>query len=375
MRLLLTGARGLPALVAARQLHRAGHEVLVCDTFPTHATQYSREVERSFQVPAPRFEEEAFIQRLLAIIEEQRIDVLVPVGEEILYIARHVERLRARCEVLADRFEQLAEFHDKWAFNQRIAARGLPAPKTWRLENPGHLEALRHEHPRLILKPTFSRFGQKMRLLQPGAPLPSLDFGQTILAQEFIEGTEVCSSSVVWEGALMAHVCYRPRYRFPSGPGYYYEPLGHPGVRQWVQRFLEGTRFTGSLGFDFIETAQGELFALECNPRMTSGLLLFPEDGRLGRAIFGQAIAEPDLERPGMVGFAMVTNALPRLRSWKELREWWRAFGAARDAFWRREDLLPFWYQLSTFPHLFHLSRSHELTMGEATTHYTEWNG
>jgi len=375
VRVLLTGARGIPALAAVRQLQRAGNEVLVCDTFPTHATRHSREVERSFQVPAPRFEEEAFIQRLLSLIEEHRVDALVPTGEEILYVARHGERLRERCLVVADSFEQLVALHDKGVFNQRVAARGLPAPGTWQLEGPGHLEMLLREHPRLIVKPAFTRFGQKTRVIQAGASLAGLDFQRTLLAQQFIEGTELCTSSLFWEGALLAHVCYQPRYRFPGGPGYYYEPLGHAGTREWVLRFFEGTRFTGSLGFDFIETASGELFALECNPRMTSGFLLFPEDGRLGRAMFGQGIAEPDLDTPAMLGLVMLTTALPRIRSWRELREWWRAFGVARDALWRREDLKPFWYQLAAFPHLFQLARRHGLAMGEATTHYTEWNG
>jgi len=356
-------------------MRQAGHEVFVCDTFPTYPVRHSRDVARTFQVPSPRFEEEAFIQRLLALIEEHRLDALVPTGEEVIYVARHRERLRERCVVVADRFEQLVALHDKWAFNQRVAARGLPAPTTWRLEGPAHLETLLREHGRLIVKPAFTRFGQKTRLLQAGASLEGLDFRGTLLAQQFIEGTELCTSSFLWEGALVAHVCYRPRYRFPGGPGFYYEPLGHPGAREWVLRFLEGTRFTGSLGFDFIETASGELFALECNPRMTSGLLLFPEDGRLGRAMLGEGIAEPDLETRAMLALAMWTTALPQLRSWRELREWWRAFGAARDAIWRPEDRKPFWYQLAAIPHLFQLSRRHRLAMGEATTHYTEWNG
>lgn len=375
MRVLLTGARGIPALAAVRQLRRAGHEVLVCDTFPTYPLRHSRDVARTFQIPPPRFEEEAFIQRLLSIIEEHGVEALVPTGEEILYVARHRERLRERCLVVAGRFEHLAEWHDKGAFNQRLSTLGLPAPKTWPLESPSQLEALLREHGRLIVKPAFSRFGQKTRLLRAGASLEGLDFQQRLLAQQFIEGTELCTSSLVWEGALVAHVCYRPRYRFPGGPGFYYVPEPHAGIRAWVQRFLEGTGFTGSLGFDFIETAGGEVYALECNPRMTSGVLLFPEDGRLGRAMFGEAVAEPDLETPVMLGLAMCTAALPRLRSWGELREWWRAFGEARDALWRRGDLKPFWYQLAAIPHMFQVARRHGLAMGEATTHYTEWNG
>lgn len=384
MRILLTGARGLPALAAARQLHRAGHEVFVCDTFPRHATGRSRAVRDSFVLPSPRFEEEAFVRDLRARVGAHGIDAVLPTGEETLYVARH--RARLRCQVLADSVEQLAALHDKWTFNQRVAARGLPAPRTWRLQSAAHLEALRREHPRLVVKPAFTRFGRHTRVVHGHVASrridgvddggdAGLDWERTLLAQELIQGTELCASSVLHHGALLAHVCYRPRYRFPMGPGYYFEPLAHPGVRAWVQRFMAGTGFTGSLGFDFIETAAGELFALECNPRMTSGLLLFPDDGGLGRALLGQGTAAPDLDTPAMVGLAMLASALPRLRSLADVRAWWRAMSAARDAFWRPGDTGPFWSQLSSVPHLVRIARQHGLTLREAATHHTEWNG
>jgi predicted ATP-grasp superfamily ATP-dependent carboligase len=382
MRILLTGARGLPALAAARQLHRAGHEVFACDTFPRHATGRSAAVRGSFVLPSPRFEEEAFVRDLLARVRAHGIDVVLPTGEEALYLARH--RARLRCELIADRVEQLAALHDKWTFNQRVAARGLPAPRTWRLQSAAHLEALRREHPRLVVKPAFTRFGRQTRVVAGHAGPntgfdtgfePGLDWARTLLAQELIRGTELCASSVLHHGALVAHVCYRPRSRLPMGPGYYFEPLAHPGVAAWVQRFMAGTGFTGSLGFDFIETAAGELFALECNPRMTSGLLLFPDDGRLGRALLGQGTAEPDLDTPAMVGLAMLASALPRLRSHAEVRAWWRAVRAARDAFWRPGDTGPFWSQLASIPHLWRIARQHRITLRAATTHHTEWNG
>jgi predicted ATP-grasp superfamily ATP-dependent carboligase len=379
MRILLTGARGLPALAVARQLRRAGHEVFACDTFPRHATGRSRAVRGSFVLPSPRFEEAAFVRDLRARVDAHGIDVVMPTGEETLYVARH--RGRLRCEVIADSVEQLAALHDKWTFNQRVAARGLPAPRTWRLQSAAHLDALRRERPRLVVKPAFTRFGQQTLVLEgQGAAADAeraagLDWGRSLLAQELIQGTELCASSVLQHGAIVAHVCYRPRYRFPMGPGYYFEPLAHPGVRAWVQRFMAGTHFTGSLGFDFIETAAGELFALECNPRMTSGLLLFPDDGALGRALLGQGTAEPDLERSAMIGLAMLASALPRLRSVADARAWWRAVSAARDALWRPHDTGPFWSQLSSFPHLVRVARQHGLTLREATTYHSEWNG
>jgi predicted ATP-grasp superfamily ATP-dependent carboligase len=382
MRVLVTGARSLPALEAARQLHRAGHEVFACDTFPRHVTERSRAVRGSFVLPSPRFEEEAFVRGLLARIDVHGIDVIVPTGEEALYLAQH--RARLGCEVIVDSVEQLASLHDKWSFNQRVAACGLPAPRTWRLRTAAQLEALRRAHPRLVVKPAFTRFGLQTRVFEGHAPFTQdhddarvarLDWGRTLLAQELIEGTELCSFSVLQQGALVAHVCYRPRYRFPLGPGYYFEPLAHPGVLAWVQRFMANTHFTGSIGFDFIETTAGALFAIECNPRMTSGILLFPDDGALGRALLGQGTAEPDLDRPAMVGLAMFASALPRLRSLADARAWWRAVRAARDALWRPHDSGPFWAQLSSFPYLVRLAGQHGLSLRQATTHQSEWNG
>ena len=382
MRVLVTGARSLPALEAARQLHRAGHEVFACDTFPRHVSERSRAVRGSFVLPSPRFEEEAFVRGLLARVEAHGIDVIVPTGEEALYLARH--RARLGCEVIVDSIDQLESLHDKWVFNQRVAARGLPAPRTWRLRTAAHLEALRRAHAQIVAKPAFTRFGLQTRVFEghtdhagddDGARVARLDWGRTLLAQELIQGTELCTFSVLQQGALVAHVCYLPRYRFPLGPGYYFEPLAHPGARAWVQRFLADTRFTGSIGFDFIETAAGELFAIECNPRMTSGMLLFPDDGALGRALLGQGTAEPDLDTPAMVGLAMLASALPRLRSLAEARAWWRAVRAARDALWRPHDTGPFWAQLSSFPYLVRLAWQHDLGLRQATTHQSEWNG
>ncbi len=375
MRVLLTGARSPTALAAARQLQWAGFEVFACDTFPRHLTRTSRAVRGSFVVPPPRFEEEAFVRALLAAIEEHRIDVVVPTGEEILYVARHRERLRARCEVLADSFERLEALHNKWTFNRLVAQRGLLAPETWRLEGPEQLAALLREHGRLIVKPEYARFGLRTRVFEEGQALEGLDFGRALLAQRYVVGTERCSFSIVRDGALDAHVCYGLRYRFPMGPGLYFEPMAHAGVEEWVRRFVAGTGFTGCLAFDFIETPGGELFALECNPRMTSGMFLFPEDGTLGRALVGQGRAEPALGLPRMIGLAMLFSVLPQVRSWAELRTWWRSVREARDTFWSREDPGPFWSQLATMPHMRLLARRHGLALRETATHYTEWNG
>lgn len=56
--------------------------------------------------------------------------------------------------------------------------------------------------------------------------------------------------------------------------------MEHEEIYEWVRQFVQATGFSGQVGFDFIETEDGQLYAIECNPRATSGIHLFhPGDG------------------------------------------------------------------------------------------------
>jgi hypothetical protein len=57
-----------------------------------------------------------------------------------------------------------------------------------------------------------------------------------------------------------------------------FSPLSdHPATLNWVQSFVSRTQFSGQIAFDFIESAEGQVWAIECNPRTTSGIHLFAD--------------------------------------------------------------------------------------------------
>ncbi len=367
-RVLLTGARTAIALDAARRLHRAGHQVFVAETLPRFVAAYSNCVEKVLHVPPPRLEPDAFIERLLAIIRDERITLLVPTGEEMLWVARGRTRLAAACDVFCDRLDLLEALHDKLRF-QRLAAEVGPAPHTWPLESEAQLRELRELHGPLILKRRNSRFGQHVCVPRIGEPLPE---GRWI-AQRLIEGRELCSYSIAHSGVIAAHTVYLPRYRLPLGPGFYFEPAAHTAIDAWVRAFVARIGFTGSIAFDFIESADGTLYPLECNPRMTSGLHLL-RDGELPRALRGDAAQPGSSDQPAMWAAAMLCIALPNIRSPRAFRAWMRAFGAARDVFWDPGDPHPFVHLTSSQGHLRMLSKRHGLSLREAATFYTTWD-
>ena len=46
-------------------------------------------------------------------------------------------------------------------------------------------------------------------------------------------------------------------------------------IETWVSAFVKKLNFSGQIAFDFIQTKDGEVYPIECNPRLTSGIHLF----------------------------------------------------------------------------------------------------
>jgi hypothetical protein len=63
-----------------------------------------------------------------------------------------------------------------------------------------------------------------------------------------------------------------------------YEMADNPRIEAWVRRFAAALGITGQLSFDFIETDDGRLVAIECNPRTHSAITMFYDHPDLARA-------------------------------------------------------------------------------------------
>ena len=59
-----------------------------------------------------------------------------------------------------------------------------------------------------------------------------------------------------------------------------------PEIRSWVEQFVGALGVTGQFSFDFIQAADGEVFAIECNPRTHSAITMFHNHPQLASAYF-----------------------------------------------------------------------------------------
>jgi hypothetical protein len=382
--ILLTGGRAPATLDLARSFHARGHRVFVAESLPHNLTAASNATQASFVVPPPRQQPVAFVDALAEIIRQQQIDLLIPTCEEIFYVAMGLEKLAALCTVFAEPIERLGLLHNKWSFIQTAQAAGLSVPETQIVETEADLHAAFTRWPRLVLKPVYSRFASRTRILPPA----STDFAtlgaspiSPWVAQEYLAGQPLCTYSVVHAGRLTSHAAYRSLFTAGQGATIHFQHADHPASLAWVERFVEAFGFTGQIAFDFIER-DGTVRAIECNPRATSGIHLLAAAPRFPAAfldagmdcLFPPAQPAPILAAP-MLATAMLLYGLPAALGKRSLRHWWQTFHSGRDVIFRRDDMQPTLAQWRSILHFVGLGWRHRISALEASTRDIEWNG
>lgn len=380
MNILITGGRAPAALELARVFHAAGHRVSMAESATAHLSQPSRCIAANFRVPRPRQQTIPYIDAMEQIIVQQQIDLLVPTCEEVFYIAMGRERLARHCAVFVEPLERLQPLHHKWMFACRAGQMGLSVPETTLLESHAELRRAFDHWEALVLKPTYSRFASRA-ILRPLSyeSVAHLHITPDIpwVAQQFVEGRQMCSYSVVHGGRISAHTIYPAEFTAGQGAAVSFRHLEHPAVDDWVQRFVRAEHFTGQIAFDFIETPSGEIFALECNPRTTSGAHLLASHPDF-HAAFIDTLSTPVRPKPdtsAMLLTGMLVYGLPSAVREGRLRSWLSAVHRSRDVVFSARDPLPALFQLRSIAHFVELGVRHQISPLEASTLDIEWNG
>ena len=374
--ILLTGGRAPVTLDLARAFHRAGHSVFMAESLRGHLSQPSNAIKQNFVVPAPRQETEAFLSSLKRIIEENRIELLIPTCEEIFHIAKGLKSLP--CRVFAEPLDRLDIFHNKWNFAKSARQCGLPAPDTMLIEDESMLLDAFARWKGLALKPVYSRFASRTLILPVlREALSTLTFDRTWIAQEFVAGRQFCSYSVCQAGRVVAHTVYPAIFTAGQGATIAFQAVEHKKIFHWVQTFVGHFNVTGQMAFDFIEASNGEVYALECNPRATSGVHLLTSTPRFVESFFDPRIecVMPMSNSPRMLGTAMLVYGLPDALRKRILDAWLRTFLQSRDVIWDLRDLLPFFLQWRSILAYLALGMRRKISALEASTFDIEWNG
>lgn len=366
----------------ARILKRSGHIITTCDSFPVFISSESASIKKSFICSSPRLHENAFVNDLNRIIDEQHIDWIIPTSEEIFYISKNKDRINAN--VFAEPISSLRILHHKYNFIECARTYGLPTPKTWIIHsNEDFLIWKRTEeqwnNSEMIIKPVYSRFGVNVRKIVPYAHdvFPAMNCSKTHpwVIQETITGTPICVYAIAHKGKLTVYADYTSSF-FAGGACIYFQHKNDQAVLEWVKEFVHRYQFTGQISFDFI--IQNRIpFPLECNPRTTSGLHLFSDHINFDDALFGN---KPELITPSqtnsyMLGMAMWTYGLSNIHSFSKALEWMRIVLKAKDVVFQWNDPKPFVNQIKMFFWLQKVRKQKNTSLIEVITEDIKWDG
>lgn len=261
---LLTLGRLPPAIDLARAFHSEGWRVIVADPFWLNMARTSNTVDRTHAVTAPAIDPEQFLKDLQTLINRYAVDLVVPVSEETPWVAQLKSRISTA--IFCGAQEQVLQLHSKFDFIETAAQLGLRTPATKRCSDEAAQTLTRNGY---VLKPEFSCSGRGVSLHEAGHPLQQDD--SNILIQQRIQGREISACALISQGRCVAVSSYESLVRHGS-VGVCFERIQHDGIEAWVSKLAIELNYTGMLSFDFIIDEEDQAWAIECNPRATSGL-------------------------------------------------------------------------------------------------------
>lgn len=317
MRVLVTSSRNTFALDIIRKLGSLGHTVVASDTYGGAVGSHSKYLAAHALTASPRFDTDRFIDDINRIVAEHEIELIIPTFEEVFYLAARIADLPAGVRLFSGSFDSLARLHDKASFKRLVVEAGVPVPETVVATDEESLKEAIERFPRYFARAAFSRGG--VGLLTNTGPLagnfavedckPTPD--QPWLVQPFVDGPMVCTYSTIVNGRVTSHCTYRAPEQWAHSTGITFLAIDSTDTLAYTQRIVDalGEDFTGQLSFDFVDN-DGQLYAIECNPRPTNGVILLEADD-FAKALTGD-VSEPIVVEPGVerqVSLAVLADA------------------------------------------------------------------
>ncbi|GAA2069660.1 ATP-grasp domain-containing protein [Williamsia deligens] len=346
---LVTGGKMTKSLALVRAFHAAGHRVVLVESAKYRHTghRYSRAVDAFHTTPETGSPD--YVEALARIVDRERVDVVVPVSSPASSVVEAAARsvLDERCEVLHGDVATIRMLDDKAQFSTRAEELGLSVPHFARISDPAQIDdfPFRPGCEYILKRIAYNPVGRMdLTRLRAETPRENAEFARRLhitpddpwILQQFIPGREYCTHGTVRDGRLQVWACCES-----SAFQINYAMVEHPRIRAWVEAFLAPTGLTGQASFDFIEADDGEVYAIECNPRTHSAITMFYDHPDLAAAYLQDGhptIVPTATSRPTH----WIYHEVWRLLTGPDRRARWASIRRSTDAIFSWSDPLPF---------------------------------
>lgn len=375
MNILVTGARFFPSIALIRAFHDGGLRVDVADALPIAPGLHSHAADKTHHVASPAEETLKFVADVATIVRERDIDMIVAPFEDSFFLSRFADEIPA--PIFVPPFATVAELHNKATFQDVCHRLGLPAPRTIVAKSRDVLREAVPQFGDFVARPAFSRGGYNYLTNHgPRAGETTVDDCNPTednpwLVQEYIDGNDACSFSIVRDGKIVVHAVYEPTIAAEGGFSVQFSSIEDFGTLEMTAKVAAEFGYNGFIGFDVRRTGDGFVM-IECNPRLTAGCFLTPEDW-LTDAVTGQPsdlrIAPPGVRRQ------YDAIILERRETHLSPRQMLHELLTTRDVTLTAEDVLPTLYTFINRRHWSRLAEREHVGVADIIYKDIAWDG
>lgn len=293
MRVLVTYGWCRTAYAAAESLSQAGFDVYASGSSALSMTRVSRFVRGFNRVPDPFKCPESFANALVSIVQDRKIDILLPVHEDALIIQKYRHIFPNNVIIACPKHEDLSIALDKYQLTKLASAAGIQVPSTYEPKNIDQADIFFAETDfPLIIKTRHGNSGKGVFLVQSESQAKStfrdvvkkysLSDDNLPICQEFIDG-QICGSCFLADkGEVKA--CFTERYlrckQGKFGTSVLREPADLPELKEDTSKIVRALNWTGIGHFDFIMDEKSRRPVLiEMNPRFWGALNMAIKNG------------------------------------------------------------------------------------------------
>lgn len=295
-KILVLDANQRSALAVTRSLGKRNLEVFTAEEMPEALASSSRFSKRHFTYPSPRVCPDEFISVLSQLVEEQQIDILMPMTElTVMLLIMHKASFHDVRIPFSD-LSTIESFNNKCTLMQTAASLGIPVPRTWYADDaenlPCNIEELSYP---VVVKPGKSWLlykGQWSRTAVRFAQSPSdvrnilnSDWAfraHPFMIQENIAGHGAGVFAIYDHGRLLALFAHRRLREKPprGGVSVLSESIViDPVLALYARRLLEHAGWHGVAMVEFKIASDGTPYLMEINTRFWGSLQLAIDAG------------------------------------------------------------------------------------------------
>ena len=231
------------------------------------------------------------------------------------------------------------------------------------------------EHQDFVVKPIFSCSGRAVSLHTAGTSLIDVaaNLTEPAVVQVQVKGKQYSTFAMAQDGKVLINVTYQGAVMTGS-VAVAFERVEIPAIQAWVETFVSRENHSGFISFDFFVDESGTASAIECNPRVTSGVH-FIETDDLAPAILNPGAQPIRFKQTKLMQQFYPTLTEVQAAMFKGPHYWDRlkVLRTAQDVTWDARDPMPFITMPITAFSIIALSMRQQQTFGQVSTQDITW--